>query len=124
MSLAGTDDEEPIHDLEDDAVLFVDADAPPAGAIATKRFWVADAGRAVALNALDELVDAPKRLPVLRLPTDVIGPSRVKPKLFHGHASGWMSSTGVAFRRGHPHQSVHGHDSAEPRSRSRQCHGQ
>ena len=124
MPLAGADDKEAVFDLEDDAVLLVDADAPPAGVIATKRFWAADAGRAVALNALDELVDAPKRLSVMRLPLDVIGPSRVKPKLFHGFASELMPVTGVSFRQGHPHQSVHGHDNAAPRSHSRQCHGQ
>lgn len=48
MPLAGADDEEAVLNLKDNAVLFIDADAPPAGVIATKRFWVADTGCAVA----------------------------------------------------------------------------
>ena len=41
-------------DAEDDAVCLVDAYAPPAAEIAAERFWIADAGRAVAVYALEK----------------------------------------------------------------------
>ena len=52
MSLAGEDFKNAIGNAKDYAVSLVDANAPPAIEIAAQRFWIADATRTVAVNAL------------------------------------------------------------------------
>ena len=57
---------------EDDAVGLVDADAPPAAQVVAKGLRVADAGDSVAVDALQEQVDALERLGVLSLPGEIL----------------------------------------------------
>lgn len=58
MAFAGMNNQKPIVNLEDEPVLVVNADAPPAGKFAFEWFGLANAVIAVPLNALQKLVDA------------------------------------------------------------------
>ena len=89
MSFAGHDFEAAVCEAEDDAVLVVDADTPPARKIAAKRLGVADAVVAVSLDALQKRVDATNGAAVARtLPGQIVVPAAVMPDLMHG---GWPS---------------------------------
>lgn len=79
MIAAGVDDQLAVLNDKDKLVLFVDADAPPAGEIARKRLGLADGIIAVALNARDESVDAFQRSTVRSLPFEVLIPREVMP---------------------------------------------
>ena len=69
---------------EDDAVGLVDADTPPAAQVVAERLRIADAGDAVAVDALQKQVDALESLGVLSLPSKIFFPSIVMPDLTHG----------------------------------------
>ena len=70
-------------DAEDDTVGLVDADTPPAAQVVAKGFWIADAGDAVTVDALQEQVDVLERLGVLSLPDEIFYPGIVVPDLTH-----------------------------------------
>ena len=55
MAHAGCNDDYAVGNLEYEAVLPVNADAPPSRAVVLERFSLADAAVAVAVDALDEL---------------------------------------------------------------------
>ena len=73
-------------DAEDDAVCLVDAYAPPSAEIAAKRFGIADAGRTVAVYALEKQVDALECFGVFSLPGNILIPCTFVPYLTHGPA--------------------------------------
>ena len=83
MARAGIDLERVVFDLEDDSVLLVNADAPPARKVAFERFWFPNAIVTVALYALQKLIDALDGLFVARLPLGIFRPGSVVPNLFH-----------------------------------------
>lgn len=84
MAFAGEDFNGVVDDAKDDAISLVDTDTPPAAEVVAQGFGVADASRAVAVNALEKLVDAPERFGVLMLPGKVFLPGVVVPDLTHG----------------------------------------
>lgn len=84
MAFTGEDFKGIVDDSKDDAVGLVDADTPPAAQVVAQRFGVADAGCAVAVDALEKLVDALERLGILTLPGKVLLPGILVPDLTHG----------------------------------------
>ena len=83
MARAGIDLERVVFDLEDDSVLLVNADAPPARKVAFERFWFPNAIVTVALYALQKLIDALDGLFVAPLPFKVFFPGAIVPELLH-----------------------------------------
>ena len=70
-------------DAIDQAVFIVDPPAPETGQVAMQRFRFSDAGISVSLYILDQFIDPFERLPILRLPIDVILPSMIGKQLIH-----------------------------------------
>ena len=83
MASAGIDLKRVAFNLEYDAVLLVNADAPHARKIAFERLWFANAIVAVALYALQKLIDALDGLFVAPLPFKVFFPCAIIPELLH-----------------------------------------
>ena len=79
MASAGIDLKRVAFNLEDDAVLLVNADAPHARKIALERLWFANAIVAVALYALQKLIDTLDGLLVAPLPFKVFFPCTIIP---------------------------------------------
>ena len=97
------DDQLTVLDHEDEAVLFIDADAPPAGEVAGQGLGLSDAFIAISLDACNERIDAFERSPIKALPLKVLIPCEIMPKLFHVWAP----------------RSVHAHGSCEAHCRNR-----
>ena len=83
MTHARIDLKDAVFNGEDETVNVVYSHAPLPGKIALERFRLADAAITVALNALEDHVDALKRLLVSRLPFCVFRPRFVVPELLH-----------------------------------------
>ena len=83
MAHARIDLKDAVFNGEDEPVNVVYSRAPLPGKIALERFRLADAAISVALNALEDHVDALKRFLVPRLPFCVFSPRFVVPELFH-----------------------------------------
>ena len=83
MTHARVDLEDAVFYGEDEPVRGVYSHTPFSGKIALERFRFADAAISIALNALENHIDALKRLFVSRLPFRVFCPRFVVPELLH-----------------------------------------
>ena len=64
MAHAGVYDEHTIVNLEDKSIRLVYPHTPPTIEFTLERFWLANAIVTIPINALDELINTPKRLTV------------------------------------------------------------
>ena len=90
-----------VDDPEHDAVCVIDADAPPSRQVMAQGLGPANAVIAVAVDALEQLMYPPKRLPVLALPSEVVLPRLLVPNLTHGQIL--RRESGHAPPRSAPH---------------------
>ena len=85
------DDQDVVFDPEDQAIGVVNADAPPACPVALERFGLAEAGVPVAVNALEQEMQAAQGLAIPRFPCLELLPGDVRPEFLHGgkFSSSW-----------------------------------